>query len=93
MAVSSKEELMKALNDALAETDESLAIMENVNDTLDYLLQKTGDEWRKKYEENDREWRKRYRDRFMSTSSDEDEEEEEEDEHKSYSYEELFKEG
>lgn len=94
MAVASKEELMKALNAALAETEESLSIIENVNDTLDYLLQKTGEDWKKKYEENDREWRKRYRDRFMSPTSDEREEivEEEEEDNKSYSYEELFEE-
>lgn len=96
MAVTSKEDLMKALNAALEETEESLSIIENVNDTLDYLLEKTGEEWKKKYEENDREWRKRYRDRFMNSDTEGSEEEEEEVEEdsgeKSYTYEKLFEE-
>lgn len=40
--------------------DESISLLEDITDTLDG----DGEDWKKKYEENDASWRKRYRERF-----------------------------
>ena len=72
MAVRTKEELLESIKGLLADdtSDESIALLEDVTDTFDEQRTKTDTEdWKKKYEENDREWRQKYRDRFFSTGS------------------------
>lgn len=55
-------------------SDEALALIENVTDTVNSLTQKSGEDWEQKYKDNDAAWRKRYRDRFSGTvKPDEDE--------------------
>lgn len=71
MAVVTKDELMGAIKALVSDntSDEVLAVVENVSDTMDDLINKSkgdGKDWKKKYEENDAEWRKRYTDRFFS---------------------------
>lgn len=64
MAVLSREDLMKRLNEALGE-DADVSIMEDVADTYDDLADHSdADEWERRYHENEAAWRKRYRDRF-----------------------------
>ena len=64
MAVLSREDLMKRLNEALGE-DADVSIMEDVADTYDAVADHSdADEWERKYHENEAAWRKRYRDRF-----------------------------
>jgi hypothetical protein len=73
MAVRTKEELLESIKGLLADdtSDESIALLEDVTDTFDEQKSKTDTEdWKKKYEDNDREWRQKYRDRFFSTGSD-----------------------
>ena len=69
MAVRTIEEITKALTDKLGEdtSDEAIALLEDVSDTLNDYNQRITDngDWKKKYETNDADWRKKYRDRFM----------------------------
>ena len=71
MSVKSKEEIISALNERFGtdDSDEVLAIIEDVTDTLtDAEIKAKGDgtDWKKKYEENDKEWRQRYKERFVT---------------------------
>lgn len=71
MSALTKEDLMKQLKTFIGEntSDEALSFVENVSDTIDELHNKAngdGEDWKKKYEENDAEWRQRYTDRFFS---------------------------
>lgn len=97
MAIKSREELLKSLNTLIGDnsTDENLAILEDVTDTLKDYESKTADQtdWKTKYEQNDAEWRKKYRERF--TSGEEIKEEQEEDvekDSKPLTFDSLFKE-
>lgn len=99
MAVRTKEELLESIKGLLADdtSDESIALLEDVTDTFDEQKTKTDTEdWKKKYEENDREWRQKYRDRFFSTGSDDvppPKELQQEPDNSPKKFEDLFKEG
>lgn len=56
--------------------DESIAFLEDISDTLDDYDSKVHDteDWKTKYEENDKEWRKKYTDRFFSGEPEEESE-------------------
>lgn len=97
MAIKSREELLKSLNTLIGDnsTDENLAILEDVTDTLKDYEEKTADqtEWRAKYEQNDADWRKKYRDRFMSGETIKEEQEEDViKDSKTLTFDSLFKE-
>ena len=70
MAIKTKDELIKSLNDVLGDnaSDEALALMEDVSDTLDDNAAKGAVDWEQKYRDNDAAWRTRYRDRFMNNA-------------------------
>lgn len=70
MAIKTKDELIQSLNAVLGDnaSDEALALMEDVSDTLDDNAAKGAVDWEQKYRENDAAWRTRYRDRFMNNS-------------------------
>lgn len=70
MAILSKDDLIKKLNAHLGEdiSDEALALVEDVTDTLDSLS--SAEDWKTKYETNDAEWRRKYKERFMSGTND-----------------------
>ena len=94
MAVLSREDLMKRLNEALGE-DADVSIMEDVADTYDAVADHSdADEWERKYNENEAAWRKRYRDRFESGTPDPDrknlEDDPQEEEIKVKTFDELF---
>ena len=80
MAIKSREDLLKSLNALIGDnsTDENLAILEDVTDTLKDYEEKTADQtdWKTKYEQNDADWRKKYKERFLSGESIKDEQEE-----------------
>ena len=93
MAVLSFDELIAKIKAKIGEdtSDESIALLEDVTDTFN--ANNDGEDWKTKYEENDKEWRKKYIDRFSgSGDSDRDEEEEEEEEEQKTTFEDLFKE-
>ena len=94
MAVLSREDLMKRLNEALGE-DADVSIMEDVADTYDDLADHSdADEWERRYNENEAAWRKRYRDRFECGTPDSGPiittDDEQEDDIKVKTFDELF---
>ena len=76
MAIKSKEEILNSVKTLLGEnqTDEALNFLEDIEDTFNDLSSKISnpdkEDWKAKYEENDRTWRQRYRDRFFGGTSD-----------------------
>lgn len=101
MAVKTRDELLEAIRTRIGDdqSDEAIALIEDFSDTYDDLDKKAkgdGEDWKTKYEENDKSWRQKYRDRFFNTGNkekDEEETKEEDEEKKTLSYDELFKEG
>jgi hypothetical protein len=89
MAVRTVEELLQAVANIVGDnnSDEALAFIEDVNDTVRDLDARTNDttdwenrynennaEWERKYSELDNEWRNRYKERFFSASEVNDDE-------------------
>lgn len=71
--------------------DETIEIIEDISDSID---SSDADEWRQKFEENDKMWRDKYISRFLEKKEDElDTPTEHEEEEKEYnSFEDLFEE-
>ena len=95
MAILTKEQLMESIKNRVGEdtSDEALAFIENVNDTIESMTTDKNIDWKAKYEENDTAWRQKYKDRFFNSSSeDKDDDFEEEEKKKPMTYEALFKE-
>ena len=95
--IKTKEELIEAVKLKFDgdDSDETISLLEDINDTFDDLASRTegADEWREKYEENDKEWRRRYIERFSGeVKEDPVPDEEEEPEEIKTKYEELFEE-
>lgn len=76
MAIKTQEELLTSIRGLLADdtSDEAISLLEDVTDTLGSFSSTNNDneDWKKKYEENDKEWRQKYRDRFFNTGSSDD---------------------
>lgn len=93
MAKLSKDELIEKVRKYVGDRndDETIEIIEDISDSID---SSEADEWKKKYEENDKMWRDKYISRFVEKKEDEPdpptEHEEEEKEYKSF--EDLFEE-
>ncbi len=71
MAIRTREEILEAVRERVGEQtdDETITFLEDVSDTLTDLETRAngdGEDWRTKYEENDREWRRRYTERFFN---------------------------
>jgi hypothetical protein len=68
--VRTKDELITALKEYIGENndDKAIALLEDVTDTVDDYETKISDpdDWKKKFEENDKAWRKKYTDRFSA---------------------------
>lgn len=95
MAILTKEQLMESIRNRVGEdtSDEALAFIENVNDTIENMSNDKNTDWKAKYEENDAAWRQKYMDRFFNTSSEDiDDDLEEDGKKKPMTYEALFKE-
>ena len=67
MAVLSFDELIAKIKTKIGEdtSDESIELLEDVTDTFN--ANNDGEDWKTKYEENDKEWRKKYIDRFSGS--------------------------
>lgn len=93
MAVRTTQEIIDALKESFGEApdDTQLAMLEDVSDTFTDLNEKSGVDWKTKYEENDKAWRKRYTDRFSGKADSEPDPSEEDTEPKPLTYESLFK--
>lgn len=97
MSVRTKEDILKSLQERLGEdtSDETLAFIEDVTDTLNDYETRTktdGKNWEEEAKRIDADWRKKYRDRFFNApaSSDDSIDEPDEGEEKSYKFEDLF---
>lgn len=71
MAVRNKEEILDAIKTRVGEQtdDETISFLEDVSDTFTDLETRAnggGEDWKTKYEENDKSWRERYTSRFFS---------------------------
>lgn len=69
--VKKTEEILELLKNKFADdtSDETLSLIEDVSDTLKEkdTLAGSSEEWKKKYEDNDKQWREKYKSRFFST--------------------------
>lgn len=87
MAKLSKNELIEKVRKYVGDRkdDETIEIIEDISDSID---SSEADDWKKKYEENDKMWRDKYISRFVEKKEDEPdtptEPEEEEKEYKSF---------
>lgn len=100
MSVLKKSELMEKLKTILGDKtdDETIVFIEDVSDTLDAG---NSEDWKQKYEENDKMWREKYTKRFFDGNDVEDdgkendveevEKETEKEEAKPLTFENLFK--
>lgn len=90
MSVLSREEAIEKLSNFIGDndSDEAIELLEDISDTLAV----DGEEWRTKYEENDKEWRRKYKERFLGKSNEDEEETIEEDDEEVTDYDDLFKE-
>lgn len=67
MAIRTKEELLTMIRDNVPESDALVTIIEDVSDTIDdYESRNDGENWKERYEENDKEWREKYIARFFN---------------------------
>lgn len=93
MAKLSKDELIEKVRKYVGDRtdDETIEIIEDISDSIDSSV---ADEWKQKYEENDKMWRDKYISRFVEKTEDElDAPSEHEEEEKEYnSFEDLFEE-
>lgn len=100
MAVRTKEELLELIKNRIGEdnSDEALAFIEDITDTLSDLESKASTDWEEKYNALDNDWRERYKSRFFSAPVDVKEDDfiddvnDVEDEAKDLTFEALFEE-
>lgn len=94
MAVKTTQEIIDSLRTSFGESpdDTQLAILDDVSDTFNDKDKQIGEDWKSKYEENDKAWRKRYTDRFSGKADSVPEPpEEDEEQPKPLTYDGLFK--
>ena len=92
MAKLSKDELLEKVKKYVGDRtdDETIEIIEDISDSIDSSAH---DEWKKKYEENDKMWRDKYISRFFEKNDEENEDPTNEDDEKEYkTFEDLFEE-
>lgn len=93
MAKLSKDELIEKVRKYVGDRtdDETIEIIEDISDSID---SSDADNWKQKYQENDKMWRDKYISRFLEKKEDEpDTPTEHEEEEKEYnSFEDLFEE-
>lgn len=74
MAVLTREQFMERVSKLITgDTDEDIRNIEDFTDTyndMETRIAGAGDNWKQKYEDNDREWRERYKQRFFTPEPD-----------------------
>ena len=70
MAVIGRDEIMNRIKARIGEdtSDDAIKLVEDLSDTLNDYESRLGEDWKSKYEVNDREWRQKYRDRFFMSA-------------------------
>ena len=95
MAIKTKAELLELVKARIGDdtSDEALAIIEDVTDTLDDYETRIADsgDWKARYEQNDAEWRKKYKERFFAPTEEPEEIDEPEEVEEKRTFEDLFK--
>ena len=94
MAKLSKDDLIEKVKNYVGDRkdDETIEIIEDISDSIDTS---DSDEWKQRFEENDKMWRDKYISRFFDKNEDEIEDptDEKDDEEKEYkTFEDLFEE-
>ena len=71
MAILKKDELFTKIKSLIGDdsSDETLAILEDFQDTVNDYEDRSKEDWRTKYEQNDSEWRAKYKERFFNSDS------------------------
>lgn len=69
MAILKKEDLFKAIQEKLTDSDDDLTLLENITDTINDMTAEPQEDWKARYEENDKQWRERYKARFAEPST------------------------
>jgi hypothetical protein len=91
MAVKTIDEIMTKVRERIGEddSDEAIEFIEDISDTLESFS--NAEDWKTKYEENDKKWREKYRDRFFTSKEEVEEDDIEEPEEKEKKkFEDLF---
>lgn len=91
MAVKTVDEIMAKVRERIGEddSDEAIEFIEDISDTFESFS--NGEDWKSKYEENDKKWREKYRNRFFTSKEEVEEDEIEEPEEKEKKkFEDLF---
>lgn len=91
MAVKTIDEIMKKVRERIGEddSDEAIEFIEDISDTFESFS--NAEDWKTKFEENDKKWREKYRDRFFTSKEELEEDEIEEPEKKEKKkFEDLF---
>lgn len=91
MAVKTIDEIMTKVRERIGEddSDEAIEFIEDISDTLESFS--NAEDWKTKYEENDKKWREKYRDRFFTSKEEIEEDDIEEPEEKEKKkFEDLF---
>lgn len=98
MAVLSKEDFLNLIKERTKDNtdDGTLKFIEDATDTINSLSSTDGEDWKTKYEDNDKMWRQKYKERFFSAGNEDKQTEEEEEEEKdaeivAENFDELFK--
>lgn len=78
MAVRTIDEILESVKTRVGDSteDADIEFIENISDTLNDLNSKASgqEDWKTKYEENDKAWREKYKERFFSTEENEKDE-------------------
>lgn len=78
MAVRPINEILERVKTRVGDSTENsdIEFIEDISDTLNDLIAKASgqEDWKTKYEENDKAWREKYKDRFFSTEENEKDE-------------------
>lgn len=89
--IKTKEELLATLKERIGDdtSDEAIAIIEDFSDTLNSY---DTENWKQKYEDNDKMWREKYKARFFEATDKVKEEQKEDikDDSEKKTFEELF---
>ena len=96
MAVRTINEILESVKTRVGDSteDADIEFIEDVSDTLNNLASKASgqEDWKAKYEENDKAWREKYKERFFSSEENEKDELEDNKDDKPKTFADLFKE-
>lgn len=90
MAVKTVDEIMAKVRERIGEddSDEAIGFIEDISDTLESFS--NAEDWKTKFEENDKKWREKYRDRFFTSKEEVEDDIEEPEEKEKKKFEDLF---